>query len=229
LRGAEGKLGDARWVGEELNRGVIGGIDEAGRGALVGPLVIAGVSLDEPSLSELKLAGVKDSKKLSPARRERLAELIRERAKSTVVVEVSPHEIDMREKRLMNLNTLELLKMAQIAKKLSCPTIYVDAVDTNERRFGAALSNRVPSVSFVSEHAADENYTVTGAASIIAKTVRDRRIRDLESSYGTMGSGYPSDARTISFVRDYLLRNDDFPPFLRRSWKTVQRLERMHA
>ncbi|MCL5788811.1 MAG: ribonuclease HII [Candidatus Marsarchaeota archaeon] len=203
----------------------VGGIDEAGRGALLGPLVVAGVAVDEDSLVRLKSFGVRDSKQLSPRRREQLYPLIREAARKVSVIEISPHEIDVRGKRGINLNELELQKMAQIAESLGCETVYVDAVDTDEQRFGAMLSKRVPGIRFVSEHRADEVYVVTGAASIVAKVTRDARIRELQGVYGPLGSGYPSDPRTTEFVKRYYITEGRLPDFVRSTWKTVAKLK----
>jgi ribonuclease HII len=202
----------------------IGGIDEAGRGSLLGPLVIAGVAARREALEKFRQFGVRDSKKLSPLQRERLYSVIKSLSDRIELVEVSPQEIDARSKKHINLNELEVIKMAQISLALKCKTIYVDAVDTDEKRFRDELSKRVPGVFFVSEHAADEKYLVTAAASIVAKVTRDSRIHDLKKLYGEIGSGYPSDIRTINFIKDYFVRHGSLPDFARKSWKTVSRL-----
>lgn len=201
----------------------MGGIDEAGRGALLGPLVIAGVAVNRSLLDWLKRVGVRDSKQLSPAARERLYPLIVGAAHRVEVVEVSPQEIDLKRKHGLNLNQLELAKMAQIALRLGAGEIYVDAVDVDERRFKEELSRRVPGVTFVSEHEADSRYTVTAAASIVAKVTRDRRIEELRKLYGEVGSGYPSDPRTIRFLKQYYVATGKIPDFVRTSWKSVRK------
>jgi ribonuclease HII len=208
-------------LGERSLDELVGGIDEAGRGSLIGPLVIAGVAVLRSELDTLKKLGVKDSKKLTPSARKRLFEQIVRISKKLEVIEVSPQEIDLREKRGLNLNELELAKMAQISKALGCSTIYVDAVDTDEVRFGVELSKRVPGVNFVSEHKADSKYVVTSAASIVAKVVRDERIEEIKSKYGDVGSGYPSDQRTLKFVTQYFVEHGTLPEFVRKSWKTL--------
>lgn len=208
------------WLKEEY----VGGVDEAGRGALLGPLVIAGVRARKQILERFEESGVRDSKKLSPQRREKLYNVIKSLSDKIEVVEVSPQEIDARSKRHINLNELEVAKMAQISSTLECGTIYVDAVDTDEERFRNELLKRVPGVVFVSEHAADEKYLITAAASIIAKVTRDRRIQELKGVYGEIGSGYPSDTRTINFVKEYFVKHGSLPDFVRKTWKTVDRL-----
>lgn len=199
----------------------VGGIDEAGRGSLLGPLVIAGVAIRRPLLDKLKELGVKDSKKLSRTTRERLYKVIVSLADRVEVVEVSPQEIDLKRRHGLNLNQIEVSKMAQIALKLGVQEIYVDAVDVDEQRFREELSKRAPNISFVSEHAADEKYTVTAAASIVAKVTRDRRIDELRRLYGEVGSGYPSDPRTIRFLKEYYVKTGSVPEFVRSTWKSV--------
>lgn len=201
---------------------VVGGIDEAGRGALLGPLVIAGVSLEEGAASYLRSLGVRDSKKVSPEKRERLYPEIVRMSKRIVLVEVPPAEIDRRIRAGCNLNLTETIKMAKVARSLECDTVYVDAVDVNQERFQETLSRMVSGVSLVCEHRADEKYTVTGAASIVAKVFRDRRIRELSDRFGEIGSGYPSDARTMNFVWNYFIRNGELPDIVRRSWKPAR-------
>ncbi|MEM3671016.1 MAG: ribonuclease HII [Thermoprotei archaeon] len=211
-------------MGDSSLVGCVGGIDEAGRGALLGPLVIAGVGADDDSIRELAAIGVKDSKQLSPRRREILYDQIRRLAQKVEVLEVNPAEIDSRIKRGVNLNEIELQKMASIAKALECGKVYVDAVDVNEYRWGARLSELVSNVHFISEHSADERYVITGAASVIAKVTRDRRIKELEKVYGPVGSGYPSDPKTRRFVRDFYIHNGALPSCVRTSWKTASQI-----
>jgi len=139
------------------------------------------------------------------------------------VVEVSPQEIDSRHKHGLNLNQLEVVKMAQIALRIGVVEVYVDAVDVDEQRFKEELSKRAPNIVFISEHAADSKYTVTAAASIVAKVTRDRRIGELKKTYGEVGSGYPSDPRTIRFLKDYYVKTGTIPPFVRGSWKSVKK------
>lgn len=185
--------------------------------------MIAGVALKKSLLEELKRMGVRDSKQLSPYRREKLYSVIASVADRIEVVEVSPQEIDSRYRHGLNLNQLELIKMAQISLRLGVRTVYVDAVDVDEGRFGEELSKRAPNIAFVSEHEADSKYTVTAAASIVAKVTRDRRIAGLNRVYGDVGSGYPSDPRTMRFIREYYVKTGALPEFARKTWKSIRR------
>lgn len=185
--------------------------------------MIAGVALKNSLLEELKRMGVRDSKQLSPFRREKLYSVITRVADKVEVVEVSPQEIDSRYRHGLNLNQLELIKMAQISLRLGVNTVYVDAVDVDEERFREELFKRAPNIVFVSEHEADSKYTVTAAASIVAKVTRDRRIAELNKFYGDVGSGYPSDPRTMRFIREYYVKTGSLPEFARTTWKSIRR------
>ncbi len=218
----EGRWSPWWWSSLSLDSSV-GGIDEAGRGAVLGPLVIAGVALRASVLESLRQAGVRDSKQLSPQRREKLYATIINLADRVEVIEVSPQEIDSRYRRGLNLNQLELIKMAQIALRLGVKTVYVDAVDVDEQRFAKQLSEKAPNVVFISEHAADSKYTVTAAASIVAKVTRDRRIAELRQIYGDIGSGYPSDPRTVAFLERYYVEHGLIPEFARATWKSIRK------
>ncbi|MCK4885318.1 ribonuclease HII, partial [Candidatus Bathyarchaeota archaeon] len=96
---------------------MIAGVDEAGRGPVIGPLVIAGVSLDENDLPKLVDLGVKDSKLLSPQRRETLSSQIKKLALNYHIVLLSPAEIDRvveSKRKLHKLNRLEAVTMARV-------------------------------------------------------------------------------------------------------------------
>ncbi len=188
------------------------GIDEAGRGSVIGPLVVAGVYGDE----ELKDIGVKDSKELSPRRREELFEEIVD-SYHVYVVELPPPLID-EYVRAGKLNVLEMEAAVGIIRESRAERVIVDSPDPNSERYGEEIARRT-GVHVVSEHGA-ERYPVVAAASIVAKVLRDRRIREIEEEYGIkVGSGYPHDENTLTFLRANRL---SLPPFVRRSWKTVR-------
>lgn len=180
------------------------------------------MSLDERSVPHLRSLGVRDSKKVSPEKRERLYPEIVKVSSKVVLVEILPAEIDRRIRTGCNLNLTETIKMAKIARSLDCDTVFVDAVDVSQERFQKTLSHMASGVNLVCEHGADEKYTVTGAASIVAKVFRDRRIKELSRKFGDIGSGYPSDPKTLNFVWDYFIRNGDLPDIVRRSWKPAR-------
>jgi len=208
----------------------IAGVDDAGRGPIIGPLVIAGVLLDDKDLSRLVDSGVKDSKRLSPRRREELAAEIRELALQYHVAMLSPAEIDRvveTGKKLHKLNRLEAQTMAKVITILKPDVAYVDASDVLADRFKQHISENLTfKVKIISEHKADANYPIVSAASIIAKVERDRALSALQKKYGNMGCGYPTDPNTIKFLEKWIRKFGSYPDFVRKSWKPAKRLKR---
>lgn len=206
------------------------GVDDAGRGPVIGPLVIAGVMIEEGKLERLKTLGVKDSKQLLPSARTRLSKEIPGIVDDYHVLEIGAEELDRivnRAPKFQRLNLLEAKVMAQVIEKLRPELAYVDSSDTRTERF---KNNILDCLSFtpriVSEHKADINYPVVSAASIMAKVHRDSRIEEIKMEYGEVGSGYAHDVVTIKFLRDYYSNHGDFPPIVRRSWKTLGNIVR---
>ncbi|MHA1257650.1 MAG: ribonuclease HII [Promethearchaeota archaeon] len=205
---------------------IICGIDEAGRGPVIGPLILCGVCFEESQLPFLKKIGVRDSKKLSPKRRKELAKTIKDNCLSFEIISVSAKEIDKRKTAKITLNRLEELKMSDIINKLRPDVIYIDAVDVNEERFGKSIErllNYSPN-KIVSKHKADDLFPIVSAASIIAKDTRDDVIDKFKQKYSDIGSGYPSDKRTTDFLRNWIKKNKNFPPFVRISWETTKKI-----
>ena len=204
------------------------GVDEAGRGSVIGPLVIAGVSVEENDLPKLVDIGVKDSKLLSPQKRETLAKQIRKLALNCHVVFLSPVEIDHvveTGKRLHRLNRFEAQSMARVIAVLKPDVAYVDASDVIADRFGEHIAENLDfNLKIVSEHKADITYPIVSAASIIAKVERDQAISNLQKKHGNLGCGYPSDSKTINFLGDWIRKFGSYPDFVRKSWKTSKRV-----
>ena len=196
------------------------GVDDAGRGSLVGPLVIAGVSLDKTKIRKLRSMGIKDSKKLSPAQREKLYKKIIKFADAYYVAKINPSTID---KSVLKhgLNNLEAKYMARVISKLNPSISYVDSCDVNPSRFGKTISKLSKKNKIKSYHHADSRFVIVSAASIIAKVNRDREIKKIRKNHD-VGSGYPSDAKTIGYVKQYISSKNEIPNFVRSSWKPVQ-------
>jgi ribonuclease HII len=207
----------------------IAGVDDAGRGSVIGPLVIAGVSFEEDDLPKLVDIGVKDSKLLSPQKREIFAKQIRKLALNCHVVFLSPVEIDRvveNGKRLHRLNRFEAQSMARVITILKPDIVYVDASDVLADRFGEHIAENLDfTLKIVSEHKADKKYPVVSAASIIAKVERDLAISYLQKKHGKLGCGYPSDSNTINFLGDWIRKFGSYPDFVRKSWKTSKRVK----
>jgi len=205
------------------------GVDDAGRGSIVGPLVIAGVLLDEKDLPKLVALGVKDSKLLSPRRREQLAAEIKKLVLNHHVVMLSPAEIDVvveTGRKLYKLNRLEAQTMAKVITILKPDVAYVDASDVLADRFKHHIAENLPfKVQIISEHKADATYPIVSAASIIAKVERDRAISDLQQKYGNLGCGYATDPKTLEFLENWIRKFGSYPDFVRKSWKPAKRLK----
>ena len=216
---------------------IVAGVDDAGRGPVIGPMVVAGISIDEDKVQELVAIGVRDSKALTPEARKRLASRIRGLARRVVVRIVPPEVIDayVGREALGKLNMLEAKVMAEVIAELEAEEVYVDASDVNEERYRRWILSwlermgRPAPPRLIARHHADASFPVVAAASIIAKVTRDEEVEKLKRIYGDFGSGYPSDPRTIRFLKEYLEAHGELPPIVRRSWRTVQRLLREHA
>jgi len=207
---------------------LVGGVDEAGRGCVVGPLAVAGVSVDTDRLRELAELGVKDSKMLSPKQRDTLYPEILKICKGVQVSRIPPNVIDRyvsRGKKYRRLNYLETIHMARVIDGLLVDEVFVDAPDANPSRFKKELEELLLSRPRVTaEHKADVNYAVVSAASIVAKVERDRDVAELRDLHGDFGSGYPSDPDTIAFLESWMKRKSTHPDFARKSWKTWARI-----
>ena len=201
---------------------IICGVDDAGRGSMVGPLVIAGVRIDKKNLKKLKSIGVQDSKKLSPKTREILYKKIIEIVDEYYVVRISPKTIDSNVFK-HKLNHLEAKNMAKVIKELSPQVAYVDSCDVDYKRFGNEISLLTSNSKIISRHHADSRFVVVAAASIIAKVSRDKSIHRLKKNY-ELGSGYPSDKKTVKCVKKLLLHTKQSYSFIRMSWQPIQKI-----
>jgi ribonuclease HII len=205
------------------------GLDEAGRGSTIGPLVVGAFALPEGSLDALPDLGVRDSKKLSPAERTRICAALPAIGDCRSIA-LGPRTIDRYVAR-GGLNDLELAAFARLARALRPEVVYVDACDTDAPRFGRRLAALVGGdVTVIARHRADEDFPVVGAASIVAKVRRDRALAGLRRRLGeSVGSGYPSDPRTRAFVEATVRSGVPAPEWLRLSWAPVQRVMRARS
>lgn len=207
--------------------GTVAGVDDAGRGCVIGPLVLAGVLIEERIVDGLRSLGVRDSKKLSPRRREALAAEIEEMA-DCAYFDIQPRAIDRvveRNRRLRKLNYLEAMAMAKVIRDLQPDKAYVDASDVLPERFSRQIQRVIPwGLTMICEHRADSRYAVVSAASIVAKVRRDRIVAGLREIHGDFGSGYCSDRKTVAFLTSWFSETDRCPPFIRGSWATVKRI-----
>ena len=206
----------------------VAGIDEAGRGPMIGPLVVAGVLIRHVELSRLNTSGVRDSKVLTPKRRSQLAALVEEIADRIEIRTVTAADIDNLRARGVTLNEIEVQQFVSVLTALSPKTAYLDAADVKAERFGDTIGNRSGLASsgceIISEHKADAKYPIVSAASIIAKEERERIIRELHLEFGDFGSGYPTDPKSIEYIRELVSAGSELPPIIRKSWESVRRV-----
>lgn len=206
---------------------LICGIDEAGRGPVIGPLVMAGVLIDESDFEKLKKIGVKDSKLLDKEVREKLFLEILGIAKEYRIISLTPDIIDEHLKSASsNLNMLEAKTTSQIINELCPEKAIIDLPDRNSDRYQENIRKGLlnKKIILVTEHKADFNYPVVSAASILAKVTRDRYIEHLKEMFGEdFGSGYTSDEKTIKFLK----KNWDNKEihFIRKQWATWKDLK----
>jgi ribonuclease HII len=205
----------------------IAGIDEAGRGPMIGPMVVCGILVDSNTLQELIKSGARDSKTLTHKRRLVLKEKIERITSKIELRTVSAADIDRLRKRT-TMNEIEVTEFASIAKALNPRELYLDAADVNAERFGLKIGKLSGIASrgakIVSEHKADATYPVVSAASIIAKVERDQIIERYHQKYGDFGSGYPNDPKTVRFVRNLVQNGEKLPIIVRKSWESVKRI-----
>ena len=210
---------------------MLGGIDEAGRGPVFGPMVVAGVSgLYQETFKEL---GVKDSKLLVEPKRAALAKEIRALARRVEVLTISAEEIDRR-RREETMNEIEVSMFAIIGRRLKVEELFMDACDVNALRFGRDVARHLGATAnqarIVAEHKADATYPIVSAASIIAKVRRDHEVAKmalpLEKKLGMpLGSGYSHDVVTTRFLEEWVRRFGELPPGTRLSWDTARIVE----
>jgi ribonuclease HII len=198
------------------------GIDEAGRGSVLGPLVVCGVAILEERLKYLDRLKLRDSKKISPKRRIVLSRKIRKIAECHPV-HISAKDIDLLRSKDINLNEIEKIAMRKIIGDSKPDISFIDCIDVKPERFKNEIEKFQNNLKVVAEHGADDKYVIVSAASIVAKVERDMEINKIKKEFKDIGSGYPSDPKTILFLKN--TSYNDLPDFVRRSWATVERMK----
>ena len=197
------------------------GIDEAGRGSVIGPLVIGGWLMKRKKVRFVDRIGVKDSKKLTSKTRTTVSRKIKKIAQFETRI-ITAEEIDNLRLNGTNLNQIETNAMVDIIKTFNPDLCYIDCIDVNEQRFHDNIQKINPEMEVITEHKADDSYQIVSAASIIAKVERDKQLAIIRNEYGSVGSGYPSDKYTIEYLKSL---NNDFPPIVRKTWNTIKNLQ----
>jgi len=203
------------------------GIDDAGRGPVLGPMILAGVLIESDEEQIIKNWGAKDSKLLTPKIRGEIKEKIEAQFKHHIETS-SPKEID----KSTNLNYLEAIKTAKIINKLTKNLnekvlVIVDCPSTNIESWSNDVQQLIENPEIVSlscEHKADFNHPVVSAASIIAKERREDEMYKLRLELKKdFGSGYPADPKTKEFIAENFDK-EEYKSLIRFSWNTVKKL-----
>lgn len=203
------------------------GMDEAGRGPVIGPMVLAGCLIDEKVAKQFKELGVKDSKLLSQKKREELLEKIKEKSETFEVMIISPDEIDGNSKNKINLNELEAIAYANIINKINKGykkiKVVIDCPSVNIQKWSDFLKIKIENpqnLEIICEHKADKNHVSVSAASVLAKCIREKEMDRLKEKFGkNIGSGYCSDPATKDFLKKYASEHKDKGIF-RKTWIT---------
>jgi len=203
------------------------GIDDAGRGPVIGPMVLAGCLIDEKTEKEFKKLGIKDSKQLTQKRREFLAEKIKAQAETFEIIIIPPEKIDNSNAEGTKLNELEAIATAKIINRINKGykkiKVVVDCPSTSIIKWQDFLKTKIKNLSNLEifcEHKADKNHISVSAASILAKDVREKEMTKLKKIYSDeIGSGYTSDPLTIRFLEKYAHKHQDKGIF-RKTWIT---------
>ncbi len=203
------------------------GIDDAGRGPVIGPMVLAGCLIDEKTEKKFKKLGIKDSKQLTQKRRESFEKIIKENAETFEITLAYPNEIDGKNHDGINLNALEAIKSAQIINRINkgfnkikviidCPSVSI----IKWRDFLKTKIKNLSNLEIICEHKADKNHISVSAASILAKCVREKEMFLLKEKYGKeIGSGYCSDPLTKKFLEEHFKKYNEDGIF-RKTWQT---------
>lgn len=203
------------------------GIDDAGRGPVIGPMVLAGCLIDKEKEAKLKKLGVKDSKQLTQKRREFLSGIIKDEAETFEVIIISPLKIDRANAKGIKLNELEALACAEIINRTNKGykkiKVVVDCPSPSIAKWQDFLKTKIKNLSNLEiscEHKADKNHVSVSAASVLAKCVREKEMDKLKEKYGSkIGSGYTSDPATIRFLAKHARKHKDKGIF-RKTWIT---------
>ena len=215
------------------------GIDDSGRGPIIGPMVLAGVAATSKQIQLMKKQGVKDSKKLSKMMRKNLYKIIKENSIAYHIIKIPAIEIDSRASAGLNLNDIEAIKSASIVNNImqnkefvsinkeqderpdERPTVIIDCPSTNTKAWKLYVARHIKQdVTLLVEHKADTNHVIVGAASILAKVTRDAEIENIKKQVGiNFGSGYPSDPITVKFLEKYSKKFSNLGIF-RKTWAT---------
>jgi len=221
---------------------IIAGGDEAGRGAVIGPLVVSMICISKAKEKKLSAIGVRDSKLLTKRKRAFLFDEIRSISEEVKTYKITNEEINVAMRSGISINQLEAMHFARLIDEMAhdIDRAYLDSPDVIAERFGMRVSlfakkpmrvmgtkgglREGKRIKIISEHKADIKYPVVSGASIIAKVIRDAEMERIESEVGlTIGSGYPGDKKTVAIIKENL-KSRVLSPYIREYWKTLENI-----
>ena len=206
------------------------GIDESGRGPVIGPLVICGYMIEESKTAKLRALGARDSKLLSDEQRRRHEPKLKKMAKDFAFQITTAKEIDSLRKR-KNLNKIEIEAMQRLINLLNPEKVIIDSPETNTKKFAEKMRSGLDNkeLKIICENYADKNYPVVSAASILAKILRDNMVEKIKKEAGfDFGTGYSHDEQTTGFLKKLYAEQKAFPDWVRHSWITTKVIIRDH-
>jgi len=196
------------------------GIDEAGRGPVLGPLVMAGAMIDDEK--KLENLGIKDSKLLLPHKRQEIYQKLIKLVKYKIII-LQPEEIDAALKsQNLNLNWLEANTSAKIINELKPKQAIIDCPSNNVESYHNYLKKIVKTkTELILEHKA-ESHLIVAAASILAKVTRDKEIEKIKKKIKIdFGSGYMTDEKTVAFLKEH---HQNHPKLFRKTWASYKKV-----
>ncbi|SRR3989344_1605175 len=202
------------------------GIEEAGRGPVIGPLIMVGLAMEKRHLEKLKALGVKDSKQLTIKQIQILKEQILKIPNKHIILRIQPKEIDdaVDGNNSLNLNWLEARKTAELLNQLNPNTAYIDCPSPNINAYKSYIRRLLKNkeIELIPEHKADIKYPIVSASSIIAKCIREEEVAKIEKIVKqSIGSGYPSNPICQKFLKE---NHDKYPQFVRHSWASYKNI-----
>lgn len=226
-------MGSEGTLPEWASKPCIMGIDEAGRGPVLGPMVYGCLYCARSYQKTLSSLNFADSKTLKEEKREELFENLKaDESIGWAVDVIDPKELSakMLKKNKINLNEIShdsaiglVVRVLNMGVLLT--EVYVDTVGDPEK-YRTKLSERFPAIKFVVAKKADSLYPVVSGASIVAKVTRDRALQEwvLDETADNMlrnfGSGYPGDPETKAWLKQHKHSVFGFPSLVRFSWGT---------
>ncbi|MDP3799960.1 MAG: ribonuclease HII [bacterium] len=201
------------------------GIDEAGRGCVIGPLFLGGFLISEEDylIDKLNDLGVTDSKLLVAKKRESIAKEIKKIAYGYKVIKISPADIDK-----YSINELEIKYSAKLINHFLPNRTYLDAPVSRAgiKKYCSSINHLCLNKKhkIIGANKMDSTNIAVAAASILAKSEREKYVKILKKTYGDFGSGYPSDSTTIDWLRWWKAKKGEWPVIVRRKWQTLNNI-----